>query len=145
MCSVATDIEDNIYCVDWTSNKILRCDKNGGNVQVHEVQQVDGPGYWGVAVVGDEVMVCERNNRGTILVYDRKIKYVRHIEQDGMEEFHDLCADQQGNLYVTDFTNSYIRVFSNDSVFLRSFGCNNNGVTVLSLWCECIWSLCICH
>ncbi len=39
---------------------------------MHEVQQVKGPGYRGVAVVGDEVMVCVRNNGGTILVLTEK-------------------------------------------------------------------------
>ncbi len=28
------------------------------NVQVYKVQQVAGAGHWGVAVVGDEVMLC---------------------------------------------------------------------------------------
>ncbi len=37
----------------------MRCDKNGDNVQVYEVEQVKGPGYVGVAVVVDEVLVCE--------------------------------------------------------------------------------------
>ena len=88
LSSIATDEEDNIYCTSEDSNKILRCDKNGGNVQVHEVQQVKGPGYRGVAVVGDEVMVCERNNRGTILVYDREVKYVKFI----FNKLKSLCS-----------------------------------------------------
>ncbi len=88
MSSIATDTEDNIYCISLLGNKILRCDKNGGNVQVHEVQQVKGPGYRGVAVVGDEVMVCERNNRGTILVYDREVKYVKFI----FNKLKSLCS-----------------------------------------------------
>ncbi len=95
---------------------------------MHEVQPVKGPGYWGVAVVGDEVMVCERNNGGTILVYDREVKYVRRIEQDGMGEFHNISADPQGNLYVTDYANDCIQVFSNDGVLLRSFGCDDDGM-----------------
>ncbi len=98
---------------------------------MHEVQQVKGPGYSGVAVVGDEVMVCEDNNRGTILVYDREVKYVRRIEQDGMGEFFNISADPQGNLYVT-YDNDCIRVFSNDGVLLRSFGCDDDGVKKLN-------------
>ena len=31
-------------------------------VQVHEAKQVNGPGHFRVAVVGDEVMLCERGN-----------------------------------------------------------------------------------
>ncbi len=79
---IATDSEDNIHCTDLESNKIMKCDKNGGNVQVYVVQQVAGPGHRGVAVVGDEVMLCERFNEGTIMIYDRELKYKRRIQQD---------------------------------------------------------------
>ena len=129
---VAVDGEDNIYCIDVSSNKIMRCNKNGGNVKVHKVKQVQGPGHWGVAVVGDEVMVCEDDNKGTIMVYDRQLKYVRQITGRGMGEFINLSPDSHGNLYVTDCDNSVIRVFSIDGDLLRSFGCDENGVKKLS-------------
>ena len=124
--SVSTDDEDNIYCTDHYSNKVMKCNKNGGNVQVHEVKQVEG--YYGVAVVGDEVMLYERYNEGTIMVYDRELKYVRRVEHSGLGEFRGMSADNHGNLYVTDYTNNCIQVFSNDGVFLRSFGHDSNGV-----------------
>ena len=126
--SVSTDVEDNIYCTDYYSNKVMKCNKNGGNVQVYEVMQVEGPGHWGVAVVGDEVMLCERDNESTIMVYDRELKYVRCIEHDGQGIFKGVSADNHGNLYFTDSTNDCIQVFSNDGSFLRSFGSDSNGV-----------------
>ena len=33
-----------------------------------------GLGHWGVTVVRDEVMVCERNNKGIIMVYNRELQ-----------------------------------------------------------------------
>ena len=88
---------------------ILKCNKKGSNLQMHVVQQVKGPGHWGVAVVRDEVMVYERNNTRTIVVYDRELKYVRHIKcQSVGENFRNLSIDEHGNLYVTDFTDSCI-------------------------------------
>ena len=129
---VAVDGEDNIYCIDLYSNKIMRCHRNGGRVKVHQVKQVQGQGHWGVAVVGDEVMVCECGNRGTIMVYDRQLKYVRQITGRGMGELYDLSPDSHGNLYVTDYDNSVIRVFSIDGDLLRSFGYDENGVKRLS-------------
>ncbi len=125
---IATDSEDNIYCTDYESNKIMKCDKNGGNVQVYEVHQVVGPGHRGVAVVGDEVMLCERNNEGTIMIYDRELKYKRRIQQDGAGEFYYISADLRSNIYVTECDCEYIRVFSKEGVFLHSFGCDSNGV-----------------
>ena len=131
LIAVAADNEDNIYCTDPISNKIMRCNKNGDNVQVYEVKQVKGPGHWGVTIVGDEVMLCERNNTGIVMVYDREFKYVRRIEH-GMGTFRGVSTDNQGNLYVTDYTKSRIHVFSNDGVFLRSFGRDGNGVERLN-------------
>ena len=131
-CGVAVDGEDNIYCTDLFSNKIMTCNRNGGRVEVHQVKQVQGPGHWGVAVVGDEVMVCELCNNGTIMVYDRQLKYVRQITGRGMGAFYDLSPDSHGNLYVTDHDNSVIRVFSINGDLLRSFGCDENGVKKLS-------------
>ena len=128
---LSTDDEDNIFCADFNSNKVMKCNNKGGNVQVHEVEQVNGPGHWGVAVIGDEVMLCECGNEGTIMVYDRELEYVRCIEHDHQGEFMGVSADDHGNLYVTDGTNNCIRVFSNDGIFLRSFGCDEDGVTRL--------------
>ena len=139
LSAVAADKEDNIYCTDMYSNKIMRCNKNGDNVQVYEVKQVKGPGHTGVAIVGDEVMLCECNSKDTIMVYDRELKYVRHIEHGDMGTFRGVSADNHGNLYVTDYTKSRIHVFSNDGVFLRSFGCDGNGVERLNgPWGMCV-------
>ena len=110
----------------------MRCNRNGGRVKLHQVKQVQGPGQLSMAVVGDEVMVCERGNKGTIMVYDRQLKYVRQITGRGMGEFINLSPDSHGNLYVADYDNSVIRVFSIDSDLLRSFGCDENGVKKLS-------------
>ena len=46
LSDVATDKEDNIYCTDLGTNKVLRCDKNGRNVRVYEVQLVKRPRHW---------------------------------------------------------------------------------------------------
>ena len=69
---VAMDDEDNIYCIDNVSNRILRCGQNGGNIQVQEVKHVK-KGQRGLAVVGEEVMVCVKDNKGTIVVYDKEL------------------------------------------------------------------------
>ena len=125
---LSTDDEDNIYCTDELTNKVMKCNKNGGNVQVHEVKEVKGPGYWGVAVVGDGVMLCERNNKGTIMMYDRELKYVKRFEHDGLGKFTGVTADNYGNLYVTDNTNHCVHIFRKDGVFLLSFSSDSNGV-----------------
>ena len=131
LSDVATDKENNIYCTDLITNKVLRCDKNGRNVCVYEVQQVKHPGHCGVAVVGDEVMLCGRFSEGTIMIYNRELKYGRRIVHDDMGQFIKLSSDSHGNLYVADNCKSMIRVFSNDGVLLRSFSCDKNGINRL--------------
>ena len=134
------DKENNIYYTDWKSNKVLRCDKNGRNVHVYEVQQVRGPGHNGVAVVSDEVMLCERHNEGTIMIYNGELEYMRHIaHEDDMGEFINVSSDSHGNHYVTDLDKSMIRVFSNDGVILGSFGHDDNEVYRLKQpWGVCV-------
>ena len=117
---IAVDDEDNIYCTEETSNTILRCDRNGGNIQVQEVKNVKD-GQRGLAVVGEEVMVSVKGNSGTIMVYDKELNCVLCIEHRDMEYFMAISADSHGNLYCAD---NVIQVLSDDGVFLRSFGCD---------------------
>ena len=136
---IAVDCEDNIYCISGESNKMLRCDRNGGNIQVQEFKHVK-KGKRGLVVVGEEVMVGVRNNRGTIMVYGKELNYVRSIEHRDMGGcFCAISADSHGNLYCPDWINDMIKVFSNDGVFLRSFGCDGKGEKkVNSPWGLCV-------
>ena len=123
---IAVDDEDNIYCIDQNSNRILRCGRKDGNIQVQEVKHVK-KGQRGLAVIGEEVMVCGMDNKGTIMVYDKELNYVRRIERRDMGFFFAISADSHGNLYCADKYNAIIQVFSNDGVFLHSFGCDGKG------------------
>ena len=123
---IVVDDEDNIYCIEETSNRILRCDQHGVNIQVQKVKH-GKKGQRGLAVVGEEVMVCVADNRGTIMVYDKELNYMRRIEHRDMEYFWAISADSHGNLYCADHDNAMIQVFSNDGVFLHSFGSDGKG------------------
>ena len=135
---IAVDGEDKIYCIYGNSNRILRCDQHGGNIQVQEVKNVK-QGQSGLAVVGEEVMGCVKDNRGTIMVYDKELNYVRRIEHRDMGYFYAISADSHGNLYCADKDNSMIQVCSNDGVFLRSFGCDGKGEKKV----KGPWGLCV--
>ena len=136
---VAVDSNDNIYFNDLDTNQIFKSNKNCNNVQEYKVQQVEGPGHYGVTVVGDDVMVTERGNGGRIMVYDRELKYVRQIVGADKSSFPFLSSDSHHNVYVSDDGNSSVQVFSNHGEFLRSFGCDENGVARLkSPWGVCV-------
>ena len=124
--SVAVDNEDNIYFIGWRSNKIVKSNRNCDKLQVCEVQQVKGPGHIGIAVVGDEVMVTERNNEGQIMVYDRELNYVRQITGRSKTRLRYFHPDCHGNLYISD--DNTIQVLSKTGDFLRSFSHDHNGV-----------------
>ena len=130
--AIATDTENNIYCVSGKSNKILCCDKNGGKIQVHEVQQAKGPGHLGVAVVGEEVMVTERYNASTIMIYDKQFKYVRRIQQAGDREYRRLSVNTYDNNLYAIATDDLIHVFSSDGNLLLSCGHDSNGTRRLN-------------
>ena len=119
---IAVDDEDYIYCIDETNNKILTCDRNGEHVQVHEVKPDKGPGRRSLFIIKNELLISEGYSRGTIMVYDRKLKYVRRIQHKSMGIVVDISADVHGNLYTIDYRNSCIQVFSADGVFLRTLG-----------------------
>ena len=136
---IAVDDEDNIYCIEENSNRILRCGRKGRNIQVQEVKHVKA-GKRGLVVVGEEVMVCVMDNRGTIMVYNKELNYARHIEHRDMGYFWAISADSHGNLYCADYDNAMIQVFSNDGAFLRSFGCDGKGEKkVKSPWGLCVF------
>ena len=130
--NITVDCEDNIYCTCAATSKILRSDRYGGNVQVKEVKQVNGLGYNYVAVIGDEVMMCEANCTGTIMVFDKELNYLRYIEQKVAGNLTGIASDNYGNVYTTSCSNDCVQVFSNDGVLLRSFGCDEKGVKKLS-------------
>ena len=62
---IALDNNDNIYCIDEFSNKILKCNKNGSNILVKEVKKMTN-GVRGLVVSGNEMFISERNAKGTI-------------------------------------------------------------------------------
>ena len=125
--SVAVDNEDNIYFIGWSSNKIGKSNSNCDKLQVCEVQQVKGPGYYDIAVVGDKVMVTERKNKGQIMVYDRAINYVGQITGRSKTRLRGLHPDCHGNLYIS-VVDTTIQVLSKTGDFLRSFSHDHNGV-----------------
>ena len=128
--SVAVDNEDNIYFIGYYNNKIGKSNRNCDKLKVREVQQVKGPGYLGIAVVGDEVMVTEKNNRGQIVVYDREVNYVRLISSRNKTRIRHLHPDRHGNLYISSDDHT-IQVLSKTGDCLRSFSRDHYNVQQL--------------
>ena len=120
--SVAVDPEDNIYCVSCSLKSILTGSRLGEDVHIH---QVGNQSSFDIAIVGDEVMVCARDNKGSVDVYNKKLQHKRQIVGQNMGTFYSVAADSNGSLFATDWSNGCIRVFSNAGDFLYDFGTIN--------------------
>ena len=127
---LATDDEDNVYCTTNDESNILKFNKDGCIVE--KVQADTSSVYMGMAVVGDEVMVCDACTGGTIIVYDRELNYLRRITVENAGVFRDISADSHGNIFITDRDNQCIRAFSQHGDLLQSFNFDRNGINVLT-------------
>ena len=131
---VAVDEADNIYIADCDNHKIMKFNKEMELVkEVKQDSESDDEQYsrlWGVAVVGDEVMVCD-NKYKCVMVYTKELVYVRQIGSpgEGPGQFNiirDVSSDEHGNLYVSDAGNHLVQVLSNGGEYLHSIGCDGN-------------------
>ena len=126
--SVPVDDEDYIYLTSYSSNRIMKLSKEGSSIV--KQRSVNATGHLFAAVVGEEVMVCERRNKGTIMVYDRELNSVRKIAHTDMGQLRALAADSTGNIYAADWDKLRVHVFSHQGDHLRSFGCGKYGENV---------------
>ena len=119
---IACDEEDNIYCVDEDSNKILTCDGNGGKLKIHEVKLgKSSPGRSALAVTEQKLFITERQVFGIIKVYNKQIRHLSTIKHRNMF-VSDISVDIHQNLYVSDINNFCVHVFTNRGVYIRSIG-----------------------
>ena len=111
---VAVDSTDCIYITDLKNN-IVKLSKDMNLLETYSSDQAFQ--LKGVAVVGDEVMVCDKK-KNCIQVFTTELKYVRQIGSPGkgpgqFSRIQDISSDQHGNLYVSDYLDSHIQVLSN--------------------------------
>ena len=78
--------------------------------------------FYGVALVGGEVMVCDGDNE-CIEVYTSELQHLRQISLPG-KQLYDLSSDEHDNLFVSDLKNACIHVLSTSGDLIRSFGWN---------------------
>ena len=119
---IACDDEDNIYCIDGDSNKILTCDGNGENVQIHEVElEKNSSGRNALAITNQKLFMREYNALDIIKIYNKQLQPLSSITHNRIR-VNDISVDIHQNLYVSDLNNSCVHVFTKDGVHLRSIG-----------------------
>ena len=136
---VAIDSTDSIYVAERDSPKIVKLSNDAKLLKTSSSKEA-----LGLVIVGDEVMMCDHKNK-CIHVYTTDLKYARQIgSQDNtspgqFKGILDISSDQHGNLYVSDCIDSCIHVLSNSGEFLRSIGCDENGMNKLN----CPYGVCV--
>ena len=121
-CCIACDDEDNIYCIDENSNKILTCDGNGDKLKIHVVElEKNNLGRSALAITDQKLFMAEYCVFGSIKVYNKQLQHLSTITHRDMKVM-DISVDIHQNLYVSDAKNSCVHVFTKDGVHLRSIG-----------------------
>ena len=119
---IACDDEDKIYCIDNSSNKILTCDSNGENVQIHEVElEKNSNGRNALTITDQKLFTRESQVLGIIKVYSKQLQHLSSIKHSSIR-VNDISVDIHQNLYVSDLNNSCVHVFTKDGVHLHSIG-----------------------
>ena len=119
---IACDDEDNIYCTDFNSNKMLTCDGNGDNLKIDEVElKRNNCGKAALAVTDQKLFMAEYCVYGIIKVYNKQLQHLSTIKHRDMNVM-DISVDIHQNLYVSDWNNSCVHVFTKDGVQVRSIG-----------------------
>ena len=122
-CCIACDDEDNVYCIDRGSNKILTCESNGNNIQIYEVElEKNSSGRTTLAINDKKIFIAEFGLRGIIKVYNKQLQYLATIIKHRNMNVVDISFDIHQNVYASDFNNSCVHVFTNNGSYLHSIG-----------------------
>ena len=115
---VAVDDDDNVYVTDCDSGKIFKFDKH--RVKVMAIKPaINGFAARGIAMFRDHVIVADEGNH-QLLVFARDLCLEKKINCQTGRPMGVAC-DQDGNMYVCNFRDNCIQVFSTQGVFLHSF------------------------
>jgi DNA-binding beta-propeller fold protein YncE len=115
---VTVDDTNNVYALSVDVLMVLSPELK--LLQQCEVHKNVHTWFLGVAIVGDEVMACDRMSN-CIMVYTKELEFLRHIGKGTIKNIRDVSSDEKGNIYVSDYDAQCILLFNNAGVFLRSF------------------------
>ncbi len=119
--SIAVDNEDSVFFGELASNCIYKANKEFDKIQVQSVTQLGEHGHRYIAIVGDEIMVCEKHNKGKITVYNKDLQYVRKILHESGNEFCALSSDCHGLIYTGTCGSPTVHVLSNEGKVTKTF------------------------
>ena len=128
---VAVNGDDNIYVCDQINNRIQKFTANGQfmssvGTEGSGVLQFDTPGGIGYNKTNGKLYVCDQNNhRIQVLNTDLSIHRSLGKYGEGDGEFDvpvGVCFDTAGNVYIAEYGNNRVQVFTTEGEFLQKFG-----------------------
>ena len=123
---IAVDRDNRVYIGIWYNNRIEVVENDGTFVRQIGVGHLSRPR--GVTVHNKHVYVADSsNNRISVFTLDGQLIRTIGSQGSGSGQFSepyavDFAPDEDGDMYVVDYSNSCVQVFSANGVYQRQFG-----------------------
>ena len=132
---IATDGEGNVY-VTSDDHKLQKFNRHGEvDKSVGKFGENVGEFNWpfNIRCHNHQVYVCDSKN-GRVQVFDSNLNFVRSFGNgpNQLKDPRDIDFDSEGNIYVVDYREDQVLVFSEDGQYLRHFGQWDEGEDELS-------------
>ena len=116
------EVNQLIYIVDWKNSRIQVVSFEGKFLKRFGQDILKEP--WGIAVTADNVFVTDEDLHALLQFRKKDCKLVRRTGTEGAGEGqlclpHGLCSDYNGDVYVADFGNDRVSVFSKQLQFKK--------------------------
>jgi len=122
---LALDKDDNIYYIDFSSERIGKSNRECSNITVSRTKTLQCFGRRSIAVVQNLVMVIECGNTGEILLFDKKLHYLRTINGNDSTCLNYLTPSSN-TLYVSKEHGTIQVIKSNGNIHYLDYSKNSN-------------------
>ena len=127
-CGVATDPDGHIYVSSSSPPTVTKFSGDGQTLLVQANIKTKGNVLRMMRVIEGQLFICSRDANEVIVIDCRNLQEIRRFGRKGSGngEFKwpiDVVAEE-GELYVSDYHNNRIQVFSMEGHFIRSFTVN---------------------
>ena len=132
---IAIDKDDNIYVTDIMRHCLVKLNKADEVLKTVCTRGSDHGEFKypiGVAVIGDRVFVCDRQNHRLQVFTKERLEFVKTIglQGQGCEHFifpFDITQDELGNMYVCDYGSNRVKLVNKQGEFQLSFSKKADG------------------
>ena len=116
------EVNQLIYIADWRNSRIQVVSFEGKFLKRFGQDILKEP--WGIAVTADNIFVTDEYLHALLQFRKKDCKLVRRTGTEGagegqLDEPHGLCSDYNGDVYVADFGNDRVSVFSKQLQFKK--------------------------